>query len=255
MKNTLKKIAISTLIAVSAATATIAPAATTVMANSCIEARYNSEGEVFFYNPETNKYYYADGSGIHYCDENGVLKQAQSTQKSSTQKASVTLDKTLYGQTRYANVSDFLALRTGPSTDNEMIAKLAPNAQVTIIGQAGNWVKVYAPSVDRDGYVSANYLSKTKAASTSKSSSEKASSKNKSSSDKAAYGDATYKKVFGTTNYLALRTATKYDDANEIAKLHDGDQVQVIEYNVNGSGYAKVYAPSVGMTGYVNRVC
>lgn len=236
MKNTLKKIVISTLIAVSAATATIAPAATTVMANSCIEARYNSEGEVFFYNPETNKYYYADGNGIYYCDENGVLKQAQSTQKSSS-----SLDKSQAGQTRYANVSDFLALRTGPSTDNEMIAKLAPNAQVTIIGQTGNWVKVYAPSVDRDGYVSANYLSKTKRA------------ESKSSSEKAAYGDATYKKVFGTTNYLALRTATKYDDANEIAKLHDGDKVQVIEFNVNGSGYAKVYAPSVGMTGYVNN--
>ena len=116
-----------------------------------------------------------------------------------------------------------------------MIAKLAPNAQVTIIGTVGDWVKVYAPSVDSDGYVYGAYLSKTK----------------KASSGKPA-STAVYKTVRGTKHYLALRTDTCYDERNEIAKLYNGETVKVLNSNVNGSGYAKVYAPSVDKTGYVN---
>ena len=108
------------------------------------------------------------------------------------------------------------ALRTGPDSDAALIAKLAPNAQVTIIGTVGDWVKVYAPSVDSDGYVYGAYLSKSKQASSSK------------------------------------PASTAYDERNEIAKLYNGETVKVLNSNVNGSGYAKVYAPSVDKTGYVN---
>ena len=230
MKNTLRKLVISTMIAVTAATAAIAPAATIVMANDGYEARYEDDGYKYYYNYNTGKYYYADADGNVACDGNGPIEMSR-----TSKKVSVSLDKSLYGATRYANVSDFLALRTGASSDSAMIAKLAPNAQVTIIGTVGDWVKVYAPSVDSDGYVYGAYLSKTKQASSGKSEST-----------------AVYKTVRGTTNYLALRTATCYDEKNEIARLYNGEQVKVLNSNVNGSGYAKVYAPSVDKTGYVN---
>lgn len=233
MKNTLRKIVISTLIAVSAATATIAPAATTVLANDGFEAIYE-DGYKYYYNVDTGKYYYADENGNVACDSRGPIEMT-----GKKNNASSSLDKSLYGKTRYACVSDFLALRTGPSTDSSMIAKLAPNAEVTIIGTTGNWAKVYAPSVDSDGYVSLSYLSKSKTA--------------LRSSSKPAADNAVYKKVFGTTHYLAPRTATEYDDANEIAKLYDGEKVEVLNSNVNGSGYARVYVPSINKTGYVNN--
>ena len=229
MKNTLRKIVISTLIAFTAATAAIAPSATIAMANDGFEALYDNDGNKYYYSHDTGKYYYADSDGNVACDGNGPIEMKRESSQSSS------LDKDLAGATRYAHVADFLALRAGASADSEMIAKLAPNAQVTIIGTTGNWVKVYVPSVDSDGYVYSKYLAKTK----------QASSDNPS-------GTEVYRTVSGTTNYLALRTATCYDEQNEIAKLHNGDQVRVLNSNVNGSGYAKVYAPSVDRTGYVN---
>ena len=48
MKNTLRKIVISTMIAVTAATAAIAPAATVVMANDGFEAIYEN-GYKYYY--------------------------------------------------------------------------------------------------------------------------------------------------------------------------------------------------------------
>ena len=214
MKNTLRKIVISTMIAVTAATAAIAPAATVVMASDGFEAIYEN-GYKYYYSHDTGKYYYADADGNIACDSHGPIEMDRKNAAASS------LDKSLYGATRYCNVNDFLALRTGPDSDAAMIAKLAPNAQVTIIGTVGDWVKVYAPSVDSDGYVYGAYLSKSKQASSSKPAST-----------------AVYKTVRGTKHYLALRTDTCYDERNEIAKLYNGETVKVLNSNVNGSGYA-----------------
>lgn len=52
MKNTLRKIVISTMIAVTAATAAIAPAATVVMANDGFEAIYEN-GYKYYYSHDT----------------------------------------------------------------------------------------------------------------------------------------------------------------------------------------------------------
>ena len=146
MKNTLRKIVISTMIAVTAATAAIAPAATVVMASDGFEAIYEN-GYKYYYSHDTGKYYYADVDGNIACDSHGPIEMDRKNAAASS------LDKSLYGATRYCNVNDFLALRTGPDSDAALIAKLAPNAQVTIIGTVGDWVKVYAPSVDSDGRI------------------------------------------------------------------------------------------------------
>lgn len=52
-------------------------------------------------------------------------------------------------------------------------------------------------------------------------------------------------------NYLALRNARYYAYENEIGKLYKGDSVQVL--NKDDSTYWYVYAPKLGMSGYVNK--
>ena len=52
------------------------------------------------------------------------------------------------------------------------------------------------------------------------------------------------------TGYLALRTAPEYSDANIIAKLYNGDKVEVLE---KSGQYWWVYAPSADAKGYVNK--
>ena len=53
------------------------------------------------------------------------------------------------------------------------------------------------------------------------------------------------------TGYLALRTGKAYDYSNEIGKLYTGEMVQVTDSS--DPNYWYVYAPSLGMYGYVNR--
>ena len=55
--------------------------------------------------------------------------------------------------------------------------------------------------------------------------------------------------VSGTNQYLALRSEKRYDSANEIGRLPNGTKVTVLE---NTELYWYVYAPSLGMYGWVN---
>ena len=61
-----------------------------------------------------------------------------------------------------------------------------------------------------------------------------------------------YYTVTDTKNYLALRNDCKYDDSNEIARLHNGQKVQIIATGENG--YVMV-DPGIGpgIVGYVNE--
>lgn len=55
------------------------------------------------------------------------------------------------------------------------------------------------------------------------------------------------------SGYLALRTECTYDYENEIGQLWNGDIVYVDAAAVrSGSQYWYVYAPGIGMSGYVN---
>ncbi len=49
---------------------------------------------------------------------------------------------------------------------------------------------------------------------------------------------------------LAVRTACRYDDNNIIGFLDNGDKVCFYSWGRNG--YAYVFAPSLGLYGYVN---
>ena len=133
---------------------------------------------------------------------------------------------------------NYLALRSSARySDKNVIGKLYNGDQVIITGGwDGDYVWVYAPSLDKSGFVNGKYLSGGSSKSSSKSS--------KSSSS------GNYRTVTGTKNYLALRSSAKYSDKNVIGKLYNGDQV-IITGGRDGD-YVWVYAPSLDKSGFVN---
>lgn len=123
----------------------------------------------------------------------------------------------------------YLALRNAKAYDyrNE-IGKLYTGDTVSVIdsSDSGYWY-VYAPKLDKYGYVNKDYLVAPRGVS----------------------GLVYY--VTGTTYYLALRNAKAYDASNEIGKLHNGDYVYV--QDTSDSTYWYVYAPGLDKYGYVNK--
>ena len=128
---------------------------------------------------------------------------------------------------RVTGTKNYLALRNAPSYDqaNE-IAKLH-NGDIVQFVNSGNGTYWYVSSSKGYGYVNKNYL--------------------KPVSDSSSKNTLT---VQGTKNYLALRSAQKYDSSNEIGKLNNGQTVTLIRKD--SSGYWLVYAPSAGKFGFVN---
>ena len=57
--------------------------------------------------------------------------------------------------------------------------------------------------------------------------------------------------VAGTKNFLAIRTAAAYDDANIIGQLHNGDRVMLNLDKRRGS-YVWVYSKALDKEGWVN---
>ena len=188
MKNTLKKVVLGTLIAATAATTAIVPTAATVMASDCVYVDIDDDDDSVMYCDDENLNFhltqaelddiYTDEDEVVYVDDEDDLDEVyveveepvvvyeyvevetkQPVKKTSTK--TVSLDKTHAGEIRYANVDDFLALRSRATSDSKMIAELAPNTKMVIIGTAGDWVKVYVPSVDSDGFVYNKYISST----------------------------------------------------------------------------------------------
>ena len=120
----------------------------------------------------------------------------------------------------------YLALRTAKAYDDKNeIGQLysGDTVQVQDTSDSTYWY-VYAPKLNKSGYVNRNYL----------------------------VGNSTpgYT-VSVSSGYLALRSAKAYDDKNEIGQLYNGDTVQV--QDTSDSTYWYVYSPKLNKTGYVNR--
>ncbi len=126
--------------------------------------------------------------------------------------------------------SGYLALRTAAAYDySNEIGKLYNGDYVTVTGGvSGDYIWVTSSKLGLSGYVNKNYLTSTSGQTT-----------------------GTAKTVCNiTSGYLALRTAAAYDYANEIGELYNGD---VVYYSGSSSnGYAWVYSPKHGRSGYVN---
>ena len=132
------------------------------------------------------------------------------------------------GDTRTVYVaSGYLALRTAMAYDSSNeIGELYTGDTVNVIEKSGStyWY-VYSPKLNKYGYVNKNYLS----------------------------GNTSPSEIWTvsvSSGYLALRTAMAFDSANEIGQLYSGSIVEV--QSKPSADYWYVYAPSLGMYGYVN---
>ena len=133
----------------------------------------------------------------------------------------------------------YLALRNAMAYDaaNE-IGKLKNGEKVQVLNSNmsnPDYWYVYAPTLDKYGYVNRNYLSASSSGSSSSSSSKTSGTK---------------KTVTGTTYYLALRSDPSYKFENEIGMLKNGETVYV--QKTGYGAYVYVYAPSLDKYGYVN---
>ncbi len=127
--------------------------------------------------------------------------------------------------------SGYLALRTAKAFEYENeIGKLytGDTVQVQDTSDDTYWY-VYAPSLNKSGYVNRNYLIAPTGVSAS--------------------GETWSVKV--DSGYLALRTAKAFEYKNEIGELYTGDTVQV--QDKSDDTYWYVYAPSLNKSGYVNK--
>jgi mannosyl-glycoprotein endo-beta-N-acetylglucosaminidase len=86
----------------------------------------------------------------------------------ATQNETVVSEKLDKPTTRYVNVtSGFLNLRESAATNANVVATLIKGTKVTVYSEANDWSKVRVNG--KEGYVSSNYLSSTKAESSSSS--------------------------------------------------------------------------------------
>lgn len=123
----------------------------------------------------------------------------------------------------------YLALRSSPGYLENEIGKLYNGENVQKINSGdGNYWYVYAPKLDKYGYVNADYVVN-------------------SGNTPSSYG---MYRVAGVKNYLALRSAPEYNAWNEIGKMYNGEEVEVL--NKGTGSYWYVYSGKLGKNGYVN---
>ena len=143
-------------------------------------------------------------------------------------------DTNIVGYRYVSGVDYYLALRNAPAYDvgNE-IGKIYNGEEVGITNTwSGNYVWVYSYTLGKWGYVNGDYLTSSYYVPTPQPQ------------------NSSYRTVYGVDYYLALRSAPAYDPSNEIGKIYNG---QTVEITGGWSGeYVWVYAPTLGMSGYVN---
>ena len=125
--------------------------------------------------------------------------------------------------------NSFLSLRAGAGTNFRELDRLGKYTSVRVDEIAGDWAYVFVPSRNEYGYVYMGYLTPD---------------------GNSGYNNGSVKTCCVKESYLALRTAPSFQRENEIGKIWAGQTVNVQWYTNNG--YAYVYAPTLGMNGYVN---
>lgn len=130
----------------------------------------------------------------------------------------------------YVNVATgYLALRNAKAFDaSNEIGKMYNGDYVQAIRTNELYWYVYSPSLGAYGYTNSEYLV----------------SRSASSSRSNVY----YASV--ASGYLALRNAQAYDASNEIGKIANGQEVDVIDSSTGTYWY--VYVPALSKYGYVN---
>lgn len=131
----------------------------------------------------------------------------------------------------------YLALRNAKAFDSSNeIGQMNNGDYVWAIETSGTYWYVYSPSLGMYGYTNSSYLSTSPV------------TRNQTQTpDIPTYQSVYYANV--ASGYLALRNAQAYDAANEIGKIANGAEVDVLD---KSGQYWYVYVPSLGQEGYVN---
>ncbi len=139
--------------------------------------------------------------------------------------------------------------RAGTSTSATIIGSVPAGAQVEVLGSKNGWDLITYNGVT--GYICGGNLGD----------SFTASNKSAGQASQSTQNNSSWRTVYVSDGYLAIRTAPAADYNNEINHigLKTGDQVQIIGNYVQGTGfgggtatYVWVYAPKFGVSGYVN---
>lgn len=132
----------------------------------------------------------------------------------------------------YVNVQKgYLALRNAKAFDSSNeIGKMYNGDYVYALRNDGEYWYVYSPFLGSYGYTNASYLVS-------------------SYSGVKTYRSSVYYASVDS-GYLALRNAPAYDSSNEIGKIANGQEVDLIDSSLGTYWY--VYVPALGRYGYVN---
>ena len=153
-----------------------------------------------------------------------------------------------------------LNVRSWRDTDSEVIGKLAYGAQVSVQEIYGGWAKIYWGSYG-DGYVYAQYLSRTKPSAKPSGSSGSSSSSGKTTQTSGTFNPATaYDKMEPVSYYAQVTPATVSSSINLrwgpststpiMGVRRSGSMLHVI---AEDSTWCQVYDESTGECGYMMK--
>ena len=146
--------------------------------------------------------------------------------------------------------------RSGASTSSTIIGGVPAGAQVDLIKSENGWDLVSYNG--RTGYIHGGNLADSYTAKQNTQPAQNYSTTQsyfdnnwtQTATNLNNFARGTWKTVYVSEGYLALREAPTYDVRTEIGQLHTGDTVQ-IEGEATGS-YIHVDSPKYGTSGWVN---
>ena len=192
----------------------------------------------YIYAPGKSAFGYVESSKLS--DEKPEIKEEDAAATANTQQAPQKAGDLLgpgnppanYQGVYYINVSKgYLALRNAKAFDaSNEIGKMYNGDYVYALRTNEQYWYVYSPSLGSYGYTNSDYLVSSYASVN-------------------IYNDNVYYANV-STGYLALRNAKAFDSANEIGKIANGQEVDVIDFSTGTYWY--VYVPDLDAYGYVN---
>lgn len=154
--------------------------------------------------------------------------EAQETEAAQTevQETEPVVDTSMSGEMAFAQCDEYINIRSGASTDSEVVGKVYNNGSVTILSQVGDWYEVQ--SGNATGYVKTEYFATGAEAD--------------AIAEEVAYNVAT---VYPEA--LVVR-AEASEDSEQIGMVYSTDELEVVEYE---GDWMKV-ALGDGVYGYVS---
>ena len=155
-----------------------------------------------------------------------------------------------FADTQYVQTG--MNFRNGPSTTATVIGSIPAGAQVDVQGNENGWDLISYNG--QTGFIhGGNVAGSYTAPAPSQTATQNYYNTNwtQNAANMADYDLNSYMTVYVTNGYLALRSAPDFNSSNEIAQLHTGDRVEIINSQNSGS-YVQVYCPALGLSGWVN---